>query len=921
MARLPITPNSRVTHDPHTHAIRTWFDVTAPPADKATVSPHDVAYHVLRDSADLFAWQGTLPDLRDSQVIAGENSFSVRFRQVFKALPVDSSEIVVDLYADRRVYSVYNAYHYDIPRDLDPGSARLNAAQVKEAIAQLMASYGHAQIGDPELIVYQYHPVALPRPAPSTQPARVAFLAQVEEVTSVGASRGVQQPQEGQYFLAWDTTVRTQRPTHLWRILIDAVTGQLLNVIDLLQYATGTGEVFDPNPIVTSGDATLRHTSLVATVDGQRLSVPFSDLDPADGGGNLHLHGPYVHMAEEDSPTIAEPGNAAGDFNYSWQEEGFLDAMAYFHIDRFQAYIQSVLGMTNVANYSIPVDPQGYGGADNSFYTPGGGTGYIRFGGGIVPPPSTNPVPDAADAMVVLHEYGHAIQDNVNPGFTDFYTTSGLGEGFGDFLAAVYYDDKHANPPATRGYMMSWDSEMGTGSWSGRRYDMEYGFDDPTYLGYTDSHDTGQLWCATLFELYRKLGGDSAYAGIKQYARDLAIRLHLAANFNVPQTSATVQQMGQQIEAADHNLGGWRYANGLHRKVIYDTFRRRHLPGYTDLPVDVYIDDGRAGGYGSLSGNDHFAETLWQDVFWETQEIWTRPAPYVSAAAQAAATPADHIEPVVGSTAYLYVRVKNRGTASAGSGPVTVKAFHCAPGMGLTWPDDWTPMDPPTGADVSNVLPGTSAGVVVGPFSWTPTEVGHECALAIVECGQDRALTQDLASSDHVADGDLVPFDNNIAQRNLAPTMSKDKTVRAFYVQNPSADMRTVQLHYTERLPQGWRWRVNLANPTELLLGPHERRRVEVMIDQAGGREVTPSDDTRYSVTITGVVEGRVIGGMTFYIAPPSTFPAGAATLPSPSRTSTTSVLAGCLPVLMLVLGLLLGVGLTLLISWLLTRP
>src|SRR5262249_29248517 len=156
--------------------------------------------------------------------------------------------------------------------------------------------------------------------------------------------------------------------------------------------------------------------------------------------------------------------------------------------------------------------------------------------------------------------------------------------------------------------------------------------------------------------------------------------------------------------------------------------------------------------------------------------------------------------------------------ASAGSGPVNVKAFHCAPGMGLTWPDDWTPMDPPAGASVANILPGPSAGVVVGPFTWTPTEVGHECALAIVECAQDHALTQDLASSDHVADGDLVPFDNNIAQRNLAPTMAKDKTTRAFYVRNPDGQMRTIRLHYADSLPQGWRWSVDLANPSEVQL-------------------------------------------------------------------------------------------------------
>jgi hypothetical protein len=150
---------------------------------------------------------------------------------------------------------------------------------------------------------------------------------------------------------------------------------------------------------------------------------------------------------------------------------------------------------------------------------------------------------------------------------------------------------------------MSWDSEMGTGSWPGRRYDVAWLFDGPEYTNavMTDNHTAGQLWCATMFELYRKLGGESVYGGTKALARDLALRLHLMANFNVPANGATAQQMGQQIEAADNNLGGWRYANGLHHKVIYDTFRRRHLAGYPDKAVDVYINDGREGGYGSVS--------------------------------------------------------------------------------------------------------------------------------------------------------------------------------------------------------------------------------------------------------------------------------------------------------------------------------
>jgi hypothetical protein len=868
MSIISTSHPSRVDHDPQSGAIRNWFNPAFRPTSKVGDKHSTIARQVLADSAKLFKWDSALKDIIDSSVIEGPSSTSVRFHQEFKKLPVDSSDIVVNFDGHQHLHSIYNAYRYDIPDSLNPKDTKISEAEAKRIALELFNAHNGKEASRSRLIVYQYAPVSNSTGKPGRGgPVRARLLAHAELSQLEASDAPIERGRPGAYYIAYDVRITTTGPRGSWRVLVDAQSGRVLNVIDMLQYANGTANVFDPNPIVTGGDITLRHNSMAATINAQRVNQNIDNLN-GPSGGNYTLDGSLVKMEEKEDPKVSEPTSATATFDYKWDDNSFLDAMAYFHLNRFQSYVQNTLGINNAANYSIPVDPQGFNGIDNSHYAPGGaGTGYIAFGGGIQPIPASNPVPDAADAMVVLHEYGHAIQDNSNPNFDN--PPGGTGEGFGDTLAAIYYDDKHANPSATRGFMMSWDSEMGTGSWPGRRYDVNWLFDGPEYTNAGDNHTAGQLWCATMFELYRKFGGDSIYPANKSVARDLALRLHLQANFNVPTQNSTAQQMGQQIEAADGNLGGWRYANGLHKKVIYDTFRRRHLAGYPDLGTDVYINDGRHGGYGSLSGNDLFTERQWLDVWWEAPDIWVTVQPYANAAAQAAGDPGDHVEPPVGSKAYLYVRVGNKGTNNAGSGPITVRAFHADPGIGLTWPDDWQPNDTPS-INVPNVVPGLGGRVVVGPFPWTPTVVGHECVLALVECANDHSVTQNLLVTDHVADGDLVPFDNNVAQRNLNPTPAKKGGKRRFVVRNPFDVHKVVELNVASTLPKGWTWR--LDRDLRIPLGPRERLWVELDIDQATGEEVTRFD-TPMAVTVTGVVDGKTIGGISFYLAPPSAFP------------------------------------------------
>ncbi|MEZ4308620.1 MAG: M36 family metallopeptidase [Polyangiaceae bacterium] len=96
---------------------------------------------------------------------------------------------------------------------------------------------------------------------------------------------------------------------------------------------------------------------------------------------------------------------------------------AYFHIDRAQTRLQ-MLGITSANAEAQEVIADGQQ-ADNSYFDPM--KDIINYGQGGIG--------DAEDADIVLHEYGHAIQEDQVPGWGASSEAGAMGEGFGDYLA------------------------------------------------------------------------------------------------------------------------------------------------------------------------------------------------------------------------------------------------------------------------------------------------------------------------------------------------------------------------------------------------------------------------------------------------------------------------------------------------------
>src|SRR5262249_10416914 len=198
-------------------------------------------------------------------------------------------------------------------------------------------------------------------------------------------------------------------------------------------------------------------------------------------------------------------------------------------------------------------------------------------------------------------------------------------------------------------------------------------------------------------------------------------------------------------------------------------------------------------------------------------------------------------------TNYAYVKLKNRGTQAATN--VVVKAYKANPAAGLSYPIDWTPMN--TAQLAAPDVPANNAGeIIVGPFEWVPTHVGHECIFMIVSADGDPSNVGNIAAGDSIPEWRLVSNDNNIGQRNVFPVsgggtsglMNSFGRVE-FRLKNPH--QKEARMEVRAVLPaflQRRGWKVGFPSPggAAFPLGAGESRTVGVRL--LPGQDFTPAD-------------------------------------------------------------------------------
>ena len=695
-------------------------------------------FDILKNFTRIFGWKKNLEDIELLGLIKYRGKLSFRFAQKYGGLFVGNSDIIMNFDCHGTLNSIYNDYHYDIPSSTNVSKVKITKNQALKIVKKLSNDYPKDNRYDytAELILYE-HGLIKNKPVHGyLDTATIRFLEKIEK-NSINIEKG-------EHLVVWKVKFHVEKPSCYWCVMICADSGKIVNIIDLLKYITGKGNVFDPNPTLKTGDLKISNLTDSNIVNGYLKKVNLENLDDLIGG-QFRLNGSYVRIKDYESPHGLPPLVENGEFFFKYKEIPFLCVNAYYHIDRFIHYLIHDLQITEFKHFKIDVDVDGVEGQDNSHYKSDTRTTgrYIAFG--------SRGNADASDEQVIIHELSHALFDVLYPGFND---TDGINEGSSDAVSMIFFDDKNIFPEKTRYIVMPWDASPIEGrNIQYRRCDLDWKFDDLQFVNESDVHTKGQLICSVLFELYRKIGGDSNNVDTKHYARDMVLKLIFLAVTSLRRSNSSAINFFNEMKINDVAANG----SPLLTNLFQDVFSNRHLPTFSKKDVDIYVGNIRHGGYGSISGNDLPSEKLWMDQYWKDYDIWFKKTPYQDDNITQQANKLDHEMPTIGESSHIYIKLKNKGKKNSSlTEKITVQIFRSTKGLKSLFPTDWQGLDIKT---VYNIKPGDDNGLVVGPFNYIQ-EKENECIIAVVNSVEDESLVKSITNP--IECFKIFPLDNNV---------------------------------------------------------------------------------------------------------------------------------------------------------------
>ena len=429
----------------------------------AADTPEAMARQYLTESFNVLRLANpSLDDLQHHATRSTAAGHTVRFRQHYRGIPVYGAEVTVTLSPWNEVTYVMNGYKGGI--DLASTTPAIAAG---DARGQIIGALG---LKEP----FTFDEVSL------------------EVYDDAGTWRLVHRVE----------IIPRTAPHGDWVGLVDAHDGSTVRLWNTAHYApvNGTGNVFDPDPLSSSGAAygdpgyTDGGDATTPQLAAETFSRTLLDIDLTTGTHTLV--GPWAEIVDTESPFNGLYGQASSTFTATRTDDLFEAVNTYFHIDAVMRYLNVTLGLSITPfQYAggARFDPHGLSGADNSHYL--GGTGVVAFGEGGVD--------DAEDADVVVHELGHGLHDWVTSG--GLSQVNGLSEGIGDFVAQSYSRAFGQWAPADPEYnwVFHWDGH--NPFWGGRI--TNYGATYPGGL-VGQVHTDGQIWATCMMLVWDAIGRD-----------------------------------------------------------------------------------------------------------------------------------------------------------------------------------------------------------------------------------------------------------------------------------------------------------------------------------------------------------------------------------------------------------------------------
>jgi len=465
----------------------------------------------LAEHGDLFRLEPATDDLTLIERTETPGGTRLRFQQDFQGVKVFDGVMSVNFDRDGRVIVVGGDYFDRIT--LDTVTPSISADSARDALLTHVGLGNQDEALLNELVVY-------------TAPDGVAHLA-YHLIQPTRNSAGV---------------------SATFEAFVDAISGELVGELrDINQYVSG--QVYRRgNALAATGNSGLTDNQQVSQTAYQTVTLP--GLVSQTG-----LVGQFVDCFSTTGASLRATPDGNGDYIFPRSTTPSTGArfdavQTYFYLDFTQRYIQQ-LGFTNVNNRTVAVNINGVA-DDNSFYSPNGnGTGGLTTGSGGVD--------DAEDAEVMIHEYGHSLQDNSTPNIWGTRGTAGtsagtgaMGEGFGDYFAASItsqHFEQAGTPFETT--VMEWDASSYSNEvpptirniLSTKRYPQDV---------VNQVHADGEIWSSTLWQIRSDF---IALAGNYATGAQQADRLVLNSHFLLTSRNATFVDGAMAILASADSLG------------------------------------------------------------------------------------------------------------------------------------------------------------------------------------------------------------------------------------------------------------------------------------------------------------------------------------------------------------------------------